>query len=445
MAVAVIMPRQGQSVETCIITEWAKKKNEPVKKGDILFTYETDKASFEAEAEADGILLDVFYNEGDEVPVLQNVAVIGQAGESTASFKPLSAQPVGETTDIPAEKQVETKNVVAEPVIVSLPVQTDGDLRISPRARRKAHELGIDTRTIAGSGPKGRIVEKDILSASLTSPRQTPLSSEVAAQTGLVPPASGTGIGGRVTSFDLVPLNPLYGKDYDEKPMPNIRKLIAKAMVNSLQQSAQLTHHLSADVRKLLAFRKKIKTLGESGQNVPNITLNDMVCYCVVRALKKHPAMNGHLAGDISRTFNKVHLALAVDTPRGLMVPVCRNADDLSLSGLSAQLKSLAEQCKKGNIDPELLKSEAGTFTVSSLGGYGVEIFTPILNIPQVGILGVNTIINRPVDLGDGMFGFAPFMGLSLTYDHRAVDGGPATLFLAEIKREIEVFSYSID
>jgi len=169
-----------------------------------------------------------------------------------------------------------------------------------------------------------------------------------------------------------------------------------------------------------------------------------MVCYAVIKALKKHPDANVHFMGDSIRAYRKIHLGFAVDTERGLLVPVVRNADDLKLEGLSSRLKALAEKAKKGNIEPELINSEAATFTVSNLGAYGVEMFTPVLNVPQVGILGVNAIIHRPADLGNGTFGFIPFIGLSLTYDHRAIDGGPASLFLLSIKQEIENFQTSI-
>jgi pyruvate dehydrogenase E2 component (dihydrolipoamide acetyltransferase) len=174
---------------------------------------------------------------------------------------------------------------------------------------------------------------------------------------------------------------------------------------------------------------------------IANITLNDMVCYSVIRALKKHPDANAHFGNDHIKIFSKVHLGFAVDTDRGLMVPVVRNADDLNIEGLTKQMKALADKCKSGNIDPELIASEAASFTVSNLGAYGVEMFTPILNLPQVGILGVNTIVNRPADLGNGTFGFIPHLGLSLTYDHRAIDGGPASSFLKTVKEEIEQFN----
>ena len=217
-----------------------------------------------------------------------------------------------------------------------------------------------------------------------------------------------------------------------------MRKIIAKAMHASLQNSAQLTHHLGADARRILALRKKAKKAFTEGKISVDLTINDFVCFAVVKALKKFPNVNSHFLGETMRLFSKVHLGLAVDTERGLMVPVVRNADDLTIFGLAAQLKEIANASKKGSVAPELLSSEAASFTVSNLGNYGVEIFTPVINLPQSAILGVNTIVPRPKDLGDGVYGFVPYMGLSLTYDHRALDGGEATRFVKQIAIEIE-------
>jgi pyruvate dehydrogenase E2 component (dihydrolipoamide acetyltransferase) len=165
-----------------------------------------------------------------------------------------------------------------------------------------------------------------------------------------------------------------------------------------------------------------------------------MICWCVIKALKKFPVANSHFLDDRIKIFNKVNLGIAVDTPRGLMVPAILNADDMDIARLSEELKFAAEACRKGNINPELLQSSSASFTVSNLGAYGVEMFTPVINLPQTGILGVCTILHRPADLGNGVFGFIPVIGLSLTYDHRAIDGGPATMFLKEIREQIEKF-----
>lgn len=435
MAIPVLMPRQGQSVETCIIGEWYKKKGDAVKVGDILFSYETDKASFEEEAKADGVLLDVFFGDGDEVPVLVNVAVIGKVGESVDEFRlgGQSAAPAAEATAV-AETKVE---VPATPEVKTI-AEATGKVKISPRAKNTAEKLGVAYQQLAGSGPEGRIIERDIEAAAQALPKLTPLAQEVAKAEGLKPGETATGLGGKAVVKDLISYNPVYGDDFEVKKLTNMRKLIAKAMHTSLQNSAQLTHHMSADARTIMALRKKYKKALDKGEISQNITINDLVCFAVIKALKKFPQVNTHFIGDSMRWFKKVHLGLAVDTDRGLMVPAIKNADDLSLEGLSSQMQNIAAQCRKGNVNPELLAPEAASFTISNLGNYGVEMFTPVINIPQTAILGVCTIIPRPKDLGDGVYGFVPMMGLSLTYDHQALDGGEATLFLKEIKEQIE-------
>jgi pyruvate dehydrogenase E2 component (dihydrolipoamide acetyltransferase) len=224
-------------------------------------------------------------------------------------------------------------------------------------------------------------------------------------------------------------------EEFQIKKMPYIRKVIAKAMRASLQNSAQLTHHLGADATRVLALRKQIKAT----EGAPNITLNDMVCLATIKALKLFPQVNAHFLGDEGvKYFSKVHLAIAVDTKRGLMVPAIKDADSLSVTELSSQAKLIASQCKEGKVNMDLLSPEAATFTISNLGSYGVEMFTPVVNLPQVAILGVNTIILRPMASGNDTPNFIPYMGLSLSYDHQVLDGGEATNFLKQIALEIE-------
>lgn len=409
MSIPVIMPKQGQSVETCIITKWFKQKGDPVKTGDLLFSYETDKAAFDVESPSEGTLLEIFYQEGAEVPVLVNVAFIGIPGEPIPIEGPVTSEiesketvsRVPETTaSYPGWTKPESAGEYADPKI-----------RISPRARRFAEKNRLDFKSIKGSGPNGRILCSDIQKAVTG----THLPDEEGPET---------------------------ADDFVEQPITNIRKIIARTMHASLQNSAQVTHHMSADVRNLLAARKKIKEGLAHEIEHQDITLNDMVCWCVIRALEKYPEINSHFLGDRMKIFKKIHLGMAVDTERGLMVPVVKNAGEMNLIKLSVELKSVAEECRKGSINPELIQSTSASFTVSNLGGYGVEMFTPVINLPQSAILGVCTIINRPADIGNNIIGFVPYMGFSLTYDHRAVDGGPATLFLKEIKKQVEEFGY---
>ena len=427
MATAVILPRQGQSVETCIITEWYKKKGDRVEKGDLLFAYETDKSSFEEEAQEEGILLEVFYQEGEEVAVLSQVAVIGEAGEKVEAIPASRGESTpkadpGKDLISAAAAGSEISGDTPEPPVKD----SNGKLRISPRARKMAEEKGILVENIQGSGPNGRIIVRDIEAVESQSAGEVSTQAAVEVPEPSVPKKSPYMVG-----------------ESEDRPLSNIRKLISKAMHASLQNSAQLTHHLSADARKIISLRSKVKKLQSEGYAY-NITLNDMVCFALIRALKSFPDANVHFLGESIRYFRKIHLGVAVDTDRGLMVPVLRNADDLSLPGLSEQIVQLAAASRSGKIDPDLLQPEAATFSVSNLGNYGVEMFTPVINLPQAGILGVNTIIQRPAQMEDGAFGFVPYMGLSLTYDHRAIDGGPATLFLAGIKKEIENFDHDL-
>jgi pyruvate dehydrogenase E2 component (dihydrolipoamide acetyltransferase) len=452
MATVVILPKQGQSVESCIITEIKKKKGDTVKKGEVLFTYETDKATFEEESPVDGVLLESFYNDGDEVAVLLDMMVIGQPGDDYAGLLQSGSIPAAssEPQAVSATPEVKTESPSKDEVVVNtisnLQINSSSNQSfVSPRAKNLAEKEALKASELAGSGPNGRVIEKDVKAALENRPKMTSLAKKIAAEEGVQPQTAGSGLAGTAKSTDLAaPVNAVYGVDYEDKKLSNMRKLIAKAMHSSLQNSAQLTHHLGADARNIQNLRKKAKKAFEAGTLSTNLTINDFVCFAVVKALKKFPNVNSHFLGESMRLFNKVHLGLAVDTERGLMVPAVRNADDLSIIGLSNQLKEVANACKKGAISPELLAAEAATFTVSNLGAYGVEMFTPVINLPQSAILGVNTIVPRPKDLGDGVYGFVPYIGLSLTYDHRALDGGEATRFLKQIAIEIETLELDI-
>jgi len=436
MAEAVIMPRQGQSVESCIFSEWFVKKGEKVSQGDLLFAYETDKAAFEQEAPADGILLATFAEEGDEIPVLDVIAVIGNEGESIDEFAPSGARASIEE-DFTGEvvvKEVEEKitSVVSQGA-------TNEKIGISPRARNLAIKEKIGTGGIVGTGPEGRIIERDIQSAAETQPKATPLAKSIASHDNISLPAVGSGAGGKIVARDVKQMPSVtLQEDYTDKKLSNIRKIIADNMYESLANTAQLTLHTSADARNIMAARKAYKAKMEAGYAY-NITINDMVSYATIRALIANPEINIHFMGDSIRSFSNVHLGFAVDTPRGLMVPTIQGANHLTIEGLSAKTKELAEACNKGNIDPEVMKG--ATFTMTNLGGFGIEMFTPVLNPPQAGILGVNTITQHPAQLEGGIFGFIPKIGLSLTFDHRALDGAPAARFLQSVASEIEHFN----
>lgn len=424
MAEAVIMPRQGQTVESCIITKWHKKEGDEVKIGDLLFTYETDKSTFDEEAKVEGYLLKVFYHEDDDVPCLETVCVIGQKGEDISQFlkKEDKAEPIAAEKE---QAQAAAPAVEAEQIQNEAVSAQSNFIKISPRARNLADKLGVEYSKATPTGAEGRIIERDI--EALT--KEGVLAFKTDAKEAPAAPAIQSAAVASVSAPSYV----------DEK-ISNMRKTIAKAMMNSLQTTAQLTHTASFDATEILEFRKKIKPLVEKGE-LNNITLNDIIMFAVSRVLKKHKVFNAHMLGDTIRFFNDVNLAMAVDTPRGLMVPVCFGADKKSLNQLAGELKALASDCQKGTISPDLLSG--GSFTVSNLGIFGTESFTPILNAPQTGILGVGCVVTRVREEG-GQLKPYPCMTLSLTYDHRAVDGVGASRFLQDICKSLENFTVTL-
>lgn len=447
MAEAVIMPRQGLSVESCILSEWQKEIGDRVEKGDILFTYETDKSTFELESEVEGILLKKLYKEGEEVPVFENVCVIGEKGENIEEFKKDSKDEKeskkSEEKEIPTDKEkVEDRQ---EKGFDNHEKEIDKEdkeqiIKISPRARNLAEENNVDYKMAEASGPEGRIIERDIKKLIEEGPVFTPAAREAYRGETEV---EGTGIGGKVTTTDLT-RNKQEVKDeekiikgkYEDRDLSNIRKNIAEAMHESLQSTAQLTMDISFDASTILDYRKKIKEKKDE-VGINDITLNDIILYTVSRTLLNHQELNAHFLEDKMRVFKDVNLGMAVDTERGLMVPTIFEANNLSLNQISNISKKRIKACKEGSINPDYLKG--GTFTVTNLGTLGIESFTPILNPPQTGILGINTIIQRVKKI-ENEITYYPAMKLSLTFDHRAVDGAPAAKFLKELKENLENF-----
>lgn len=442
MATPVMMPNVGITVESCILTTWHKKVGDAVKKGDVLFTYETDKSTLDEESPVDGIMLAQFFAEDDDVKVMTNVCVIGNEGESTAEFAPAQAAeeaPAAEAAPAPAAA-APAPAAEAAPVAAAAPVAQGEFVKISPRARALAAKTGVEARFAGATGPDGRIIERDIRTLIENGPVNTPAAA--AAFNG----AAGTGIGGKFSVGDIgaaaapaaVAAAPV--AEYVDEKLPTIRKTIAKQMVSSLSTAAQLTHTVSFDATEIMAFRKKVKNNSEAlGLN--NITLNDIMLYAVSRVLKMeaHRDLNAHLInGDTMRYFTNVNLGIAVDTPKGLLVPTLHNANLKSLNDISAEAKKLAKTCQDGAATPDLL--QGASFTISNLGSFGIESFTPVINTPQVAILGVGTITTRVREV-NGEIKTYPAMSLSLTYDHRAVDGAPASRFLVDLKNALENFS----
>lgn len=445
MAIPVIMPRQGQSVESCIITKWNKAVGDAVAVGDILFTYETDKATFDEEAKEAGTLLAILHQEGDDVPCLENVCIIGAAGEDISAFTQAAA-PAADTPAPAAEaKTAAPAAAAAAPAAAPAAKAIEGDIRISPRARAYAEKTGVDYRYAAPTGAEGRIMERDVM---LLREQGVMVTGAAAGQyMAGQDKIEGTGIGGRVSLADLnapaaaaapaAPAAAAPAAAYTDVKLSNIRKVISKSMMASLQGMAQLTLNASFDATEILAYRKKMKENAEK-LGLANITINDIILYAVSRTLLNHKDLNAHLLDDSMRYFTDVNLGMAVDTERGLMVPTIFGCNKLSLNEIATATKSLAADCQKGSISPD--KLSGGTFTVSNLGSLGIESFTPVINPPQTGILGVCTTVNRVREVG-GVLKTYPCMTLSLTFDHRAIDGAPAAKFLKELCTNLENFS----
>ena len=417
----VLMPKSGISVESCILTAWKVKVGDTVKVGDILFSYETDKAAFDQEAEFEGEVLAIFAEEGDEVPVLTNVCAIGKHGIDASSLAPGGA-PAPVVEEVKAAPAPAATPVAAAPVATATATADDGFIKASPRAKQLAKKLGVDLKTATATGPNGRIIERDVREASVN-PKAAPAPAvEVKAEVKTNAPAD-------------------FHAFKDEK-MSNIRKVIAKNMVNSLSTMAQLTHNISFDCTNIMAFRKYLKDNAEK-LKLPSITINNIIVFAVSRVLKNHKDLNANLInGDTMRYFEHSNIGIATDTPRGLLVPVLFGADTLSLSEIAIQSKKISTDAAAGAIKPELLSG--GSFTISNLGTMGIESFTPVVNPPQTGILGVNTLETR-VKLGkNGEIIPYTAMNLSLSYDHRALDGAPASKFLKELKDYLENFSFNL-
>ncbi len=387
----VIMPKAGITVESCIIGEWLKKVGDSVKEGDILFTYETDKASFECESTATGTILEILHEAGDEVPCLDAVCTIGVAGAVAA----------------PAAKS---------------------GAPVSPRAKKLAATAGVDATLATGTGPNGRIIERDVRELMANPPAVAAAPAAVAAPAPAAAP---------VAAAPAAPAAAESEAEYKDVKFSGIRRAISKSMTTSLHTMAQLTHNTSFGATAILNYRKTLKA---AGGEYAGITLGDIVLYAVSRTLLNHPDLNANMLDDNNiRLFKHVNLGVAVDTPRGLMVPTIFHADEMSLLEISKAVKDLAAQCRDGAISPD--KLSGGSFTVSNLGNMGVESFTPVINPPQTGILGVCGTTDRVRKGKDGSIELYPAMGLSLTYDHRAVDGTPAAKFQKELGYNLENFT----
>lgn len=435
MPTPIEMPKLGNTVEECLLARWLKRAGDQVAEGEPIADIETDKASYELVAPAAGTLLATFFEEGDLVPVFTTVGVIGAPGDDVAPFRGRTAAAAPAETPAPsaAAASRSTPPPVAAPSSSAAPEVSagraagtgtqaaDAPAPLSPRARRFAAEHGFLPAPVAGSGPGGRLLEADVRRAYEAAARPTPLARRLLAE-GYELPADAAGM---VRAADLGP---------PVQKLSRAREITARRMRQSLGSTAQYTMSASADATGLLALRARVKADG-AARGLPDININEMVMFCAVRALALRPEVNVELVEGGIRPHDAIHLGFACDTPKGLLVPVVKSAGDLSLAELARRVKDLTRQALDGTLSPDDMAG--GTFTVSNLGAFGVESFTPILNPPQVAILGVDTITLRPVRR-DGEVVFVDRLGLSLTCDHQAIDGAPGARFLATVREQIE-------
>jgi len=382
------MPKLGLNMTEGLLVEWLKKEGDPVKKGDLLFSVETDKITTEAEANVDGVLAKILVAAGETVPVRTVVGLITAPGET------LAAEPVNLTArvspaEIPAEKPAET---VAAPASS----QPRGTVLASPIAKRMAAEKGIDLAMVKGTGPDGRISLEDVERA---------LAEGATARA--EKPAESLGV-----------------------KIEGVRAVIAERMLASSQKTAQVTLHMETDVSAMVAYRQKLKAA--AAQNVPSF--NAILASVTAQALKEFPYMNAVQERNVIKFLEKVNVGVAVDTDAGLVVVVVPDTDRKDPQAVQAELTPLIERALARKSQPDDLSG--GTFTITNLGGFGVEGFTPIINLPEMAILGVGRIIEKLVIL-DGKVAQRSMMTLSLTFDHRLVDGAPAARFLQAITEKL--------
>ena len=438
MATIVVMPQLGNSVESCIIVEWMIAEGDTVAVDQTLASIETDKSTMEVPSTAAGTVLKLLWEEGDEVPVKDPLIIVGEPGEDISGLVPGADAAPAEAA--PAE-QASAPEQAAAPAFAT--ERATG--AVSPRARALAASNGVDASSISeGSGPHGRVIERDVAAAIAAGPVLTS-----AARAAGVSATEGTGIGGRVSVADAgrapeaapaaAVAAPAAAADFPgastSAPLKGVRKVVAKRMMESLTSTAQLTLNTTANAAGILAMRKKVKNADEAlGLN--KITLNDLVCFAVSRTLLKYPVFNAHLEDGVLTQFEQVHLGFACDTPRGLLVPVIRSAQSLGLKAFSDEAKRLAGGAIDGSLSPDFLSG--GTFTVSNIGSFGIETFTPVINLPQTAILGVGAITPRPTVAADGTIGVEQRINLSLTIDHQVIDGADGARFLRDLVAAIE-------
>lgn len=407
MAFEVLMPQLGLTMEEGTISRWLKQEGDVVKTGDAIVEIATDKLTNEVISEHDGVLIKIIAQEGEDIPVKGLLAYIGQPGESVA--QPVSAAP----------GPVAVPEAVVETVPVSTPIiSSNGRVRISPLAKKTAEKLGIDYCNITGSGSYGRIRQQDILAAALISEKELSSDSAAAADTSIKKPVAFK------TDLELME------GDTVEK-FTNMRKVVAQRMLQSHMEIPPVTQNTKVDVTELMSFRKML--LAKTGRKY---SINDLVLKATARVLGEHPEILVSFDDYQIIQRNHINIGMAVALDTGLIVPVIRDADKMGLDQLSTTAKNLAERARENRLTADEFKGS--TFSVSNLGMFGVETFTPIINQPDAAILGVCAVQDELMMDDEGTVTKHQVMRLSLTYDHRLLDGAAAAKFIMDLRNLLE-------
>jgi pyruvate dehydrogenase E2 component (dihydrolipoamide acetyltransferase) len=415
MATAVIMPKAGMAMEQGTISRWLKKVGDPIKKGEPILDIETDKVSMEVEAEVKGVLLAILEEAGAVVPVIQTIAWIGAAGEAVPTVEKKAV--------VKASAPVKEVNTPSEVQQVA-PRRLSGKIAATPAAKTLAKEKKIDLAKIVPTSASGVIKRRDV--EAKANIKVTPLARKMAAERELdLQSIKGTGAGGKITVADIEALP----RPAKKIPLVGMRKVIAQRMCASKREIPEVTLTLSADVTGLLALRAKLKAEGKT------FTVNDFVMCAVARALSESPLVNATLENDIIHSWPDVNLGVAVGLDNGLVVPVLRKAQNYTLADLAVVAKQQIELARSGKLMPDDFLG--GTFTITNLGMFGVEHFNPIINLPQVAILGICAAQER-LFLDQGQVKAKTLMPLCMTHDHRVIDGVCGMNFLNKVKAYLE-------
>ena len=404
MAYEVQMPKWGLTMKTGKIARWLVAEGGAVAVGQPLLEVETDKITNVVESPAGGVLLQIVSPQGEVVPVMQVIGIIGESGEAVAVPASHSADAAASPA-APAASGAKDQGTMQRNM-------AQGEVRAMPAARKAAKELGVDLATVTGTGRDGIITEKDVRAAH-----------EAVAKS----PAPGS----------AAPAQPCSATDADADeviPLDGLRKLIADNMQASLQNAAQLTVFVEADVTEMVALRDTMLARNKNDSEY-RLSFNDIIAFAVCRALKKHPAMNTTLQPDGIHMHRHVNLGIAVSLDTGLIVPNVKNADTYSLEELKAKVRDAASRARKGGLSMDEISG--GTFTISNVSMLGVDGFTPILNPPETGILGVGRVVEKP-GVFEGQVCVRKMMTLSLTFNHMVTDGGPAMSFLRTLADMLE-------